>query len=192
MDVVKSDGDGLIELHSPHIKDFTVALDVKIVGTSHKMTQFYVLYQNSVFALQVFNWSGEVVKSIIALNLNNVLSLLLIDEENNPIICTVKRTIDTKQTKDKQVTEDIIENLYSFYVYSDSGDRLHKWTYKSTNRVSMIQSIFVKPFKRRQSAGATKQSDSITHAPIFGACLNSKQQLIMLHVPEHAFLLRAF
>ena len=192
LDEVKRDREGAIELRSPHIKDFTVALDVKIVGSSFETTLFYVLYQNTTFALQVFNWSGEVVRSIIPLSLNNVLSLLLVDEENNLIICTVKRTVDSKLARDKQASEDFVQNLYSFYVYSDTGDRQNKWTYKSTNRPSMIQSIFVKSFKQRRQSTGAKSTDNTSHAPIFGACLNSKQQLVLLHVPEHAFLLRAF
>ena len=187
------DGDVQVELHSPYIKDHTVATCVKVVGLTHKLTQFYVMYHSAPFAVQVFNWNGEMVRGIVdKITLTNVRSIFLVDQEGYLIICTVKRTFDDKQNKDKQPTEYVVQTLYSNYVYSiDDGKRQHKWTYKCTNRDSVLQTL-LKPFQRSLSVGKVKARDVVGAAPYFGACLNSRQVLMILHVPEHSFLLRAF
>ena len=189
----EADRDVQVELHSPHIKDHTVATCVKVVGLTHKLTQFYVLYHSAPFAVQVFDWNGEMVRGIVdKINLTDVRSLFLVDQEGHIIICTVKRTSDDKQNKDKQPTEDVFQTLYSNYVYSTyDGKRQHKWTYKCTNRDTVLQTLR-KPFQRRLSAGRSKARDVVGAAPYFGACFNSRQVLMILHVPEHSFLLRAF
>ncbi|KAI6655497.1 hypothetical protein LOD99_1996 [Oopsacas minuta] len=132
-------------LHSPDIKDFPSVLDVKIVGTSYELTYFCVLYKNSLYAVQIFNWRGDVVRAIVPLSLDIGFSLLLVDEEHNLIISNVKRINEGSLASDEEVP-----NLYTNYVYSDDGKMQHKWIYKSSNHGWITQAL-LKPLKRRQT-----------------------------------------
>lgn len=188
LEEVQPDGDVEIVLHSPHIKDHTVATCVKVVGLTHKLTNFFVMYRSSPFAVQVFNWNGEMVRGIVdKVNLTNVRSIFLVDQEGHIIICTVKRTFDHKLNKDKQPTESVVQTRYSNYIYSiDDGKRQHKWT------CSSVLPTLRRPFRRSLSVGGANARNVVSAAPYFGASMNSRQVLMVLHVPEHSFLLRAF
>ena len=186
LSITNHDGIKLIELHSPHIKDFTTALDVKIVGSSHELTQFYVLYKNTPSCVQIFNWSGQVVKAIIQLNLKAGISSFLIDDENNIIISNVENVSDANKQ------EVGIQNLYTSYVYSNDGSRQHKWMYKSETCGGILHS-FLKPFNKKPAtvSSGTKITD-VTHNVFFAMCLNSRQNLLMLYSQENSYMLRAF
>ena len=174
-----------IELRSPHIKDFTTALDVKIVGSSYSLTQFYVLYKITTASVQIFNWNGEVVKAIIQLTLGTGISSFLIDDENNIIISNVEKINHTNP-------EVGIQNLYTNYVFSNDGSRHHKWVYKSETRGGILQSL-LKPFNKKPatvSSGA--KIHYVTQSPFFATCMNSKQNLLLLYNQEIPYMLRAF
>ena len=183
--IANGEGNKLIELHSPHIKDFTTALDVKIVGSSYELTQFYVLYKNTP-CVQIFNWNGQVVKAIIQLKLKAGISSFLIDAENNIIICDVENISDTNKP------EVGIQNLYTSYVYSNDGNRQHKWVYKSKTRGGFFQS-FLKPFNKKPAtvSRGTKVPDVNEYA-FFAMCLNSKHNVFFLYNQENSYMLRAF
>eukprot|EP00800_Vazella_pourtalesii_P009467 TRINITY_DN2378_c0_g1_i4.p1 TRINITY_DN2378_c0_g1~~TRINITY_DN2378_c0_g1_i4.p1 ORF type:complete len:500 (+),score=98.07 TRINITY_DN2378_c0_g1_i4:99-1598(+) len=174
-----------IELRSPHIKDFTTALDVKIVGSSYSLTQFYVLYKITTASVQIFNWNGEVVKAIIQLTLGTGISSFLIDDENNIIISNVEKINHTNP-------EVGIQNLYTNYVFSNDGSRQHKWVYKSEIRGGILQS-FLKPFNKKSapvSSGA--KTHDVTQNAFFAMCMNSKQNLLLLYNQEIPYMLRVF
>ena len=190
----------ILRLRSPHIEDHSQAVDLKTVGKSQDKMRFLVLYQNSPYSLQIFNNNGEMVRAIISLNLDKVLSLFLVDKENNLIICTINRGVASKSEKQES---DLMELLYSFYAFSDTGERLHQWTYKGSNKsvFNKIFRLFSKqiPIKQsRESHGVTLPSyhSAVNLAeiinPVFVAYLNSKQQLIVLFSLETSSLVRAF
>ena len=192
----------IITLRSPHIEDQTNAVDLKTVGKSQDKMRFLVLYQNSPYSLQIFNNNGEVVRAIISLNLDKVLSLFLVDQENNLIICTINQGLASKSGKERHES-DLIEHLYSFYVFSDTGERLHQWTCKVSNKsiFNKIFGLFSKQIQTKQSPnphGAYLPSYNtdvnLTEGikAVFIAYLNSKQQLIVLFSLETSSLVRAF
>ena len=184
--IANGEGNKLIELHSPHIKDFTTALDVKIVGSSYELTQFYVLYKNTPFCVQIFNWNGQVVKAIIQLNLKAGISSFLIDDENNIIICNVENISDTNKP------EVGIQNLYTSYVYSNDGNRQHKWVYKSETRGGFFQS-FLKPFNKKPATVSRGINvPDVNEYAFFAMCLNSRQNVFFLYNQENSYMLRAF
>ena len=169
-----------IELRSPHIKDFTTALDVKIVGSSYVLTQFYVLYRNTPASVQIFNWNGEVVKAIIQLSLKAGISSFLIDDEN---------TITISDTNKPEVGT---QNLYTNYVFSNDGSRQHKWAYKSEIRGGILQS-FLKPFNKKSApVSSGSKTHDVTQNAFFAMCMNSKQNLLLLYNQEIPYMLRVF
>ena len=176
--IANGEANKLIELHSPHIKDFTTALDVKIVGSSYELTQFYVLYKNTPSCVQIFNWNGQVVKAIIQLNLKAGISSFLIDDENNIIICNVENISDTNKP------EVGIQNLYTSHVYSNDGNRQHKRVYKSETRGGFPQS-FLKPFNKKPVTvcSGTKVPDVNEYA-FFAMCINSRQCILPIQSRE--------
>ena len=186
LSITNNENNKPIELHSPHIKDFTTALDVKIVGSSYELTQFYILYKDTSSCVQIFNWSGEVVKAIIQLNLRGGISSFLIDDENNIIISNVEKVSDTNKP------EAGIQNLYTNYVFSNDGNRQHKWVYKSETRGGLLQS-FLKPFnKKPATVSSGSKIHDVTLNAFFAMCMNSRQNLFVLYNQEISYMLRAF
>ena len=192
----------ILRLRSPHIQDHTKAVDLKTVGKSQDKMRFLVLYQNSPYSVQIFNNNGEVVRAIIPLNIDKVLSSFLVDQENNLIICTINQGIASKPGKERQES-DLIEHLYSFYAFSDTGERLHQWSYKVSNKsiLNKIFGLFSKQIQTKQSPDAAGAYLPCYHAalvttegmkPVFVAYLNSKQQLVVLFSLETSSLVRAF
>ena len=177
----------VVNLQSQHIKDHTKAVNLKTLGTSQDSVRFIVLFQKSPFAVQIFNNTGELVRATVPLSIYSVYSVLLVDKENNIIICTIQ---DTNRFVEAGQEPESTDHLYSFNIFSDAGEKLHQWTY----RVSAYKSIFHRLFRMPVKQQTSMESLISKSKHFIDASLNSKQELIVLFssATSSTSLVRAF
>ena len=190
---IKNNGVNVVHLKSPYIEDATQAVRLNAEGESLDTMQFHVLYQNSPFILQSFNLKGDLTKNIITPSVISPtprLTQFLLDKDGNVIICQVRHV-----TKLNRATESIelVDVIYTFHVFSDSGKLEHKWIYKSSKRSSFANVCIPKRFQKSPQPPFPKLPLAEDHDSLqLFASLNSNQDIVVLHSAEPSLLLRAF